>query len=109
MRWLIALLAALAWLFAGLNFAWSATTWSAKASLATERGYHTATLLPSGQVMATGGSNNASNLASVELYAPATNTWSAAGALVSARGSHTATLLSSGQVLVSGGGSNGSV
>src|SRR5674476_269570 len=45
-------------------------TWIAAGSLATARDSHTATLLPSGQVLVAGGSY----LASAERYDPATNT-----------------------------------
>ena len=82
-------------------------TWSAAGSLTTARFYHTATLLPSGQVLVAGGHNSNGGfgfyLASAELYDPATNTWSAAGSLATARLYHTATRLPSGQVLVAGG------
>ena len=79
-------------------------TWSAAGSLITARNAHTATLLPSGQVLVAGGADTGGNaLASAELYDPATNTWSAAGSLTTARNAHTATLLPSGQVLVAGG------
>ncbi len=79
-------------------------TWSAAGSLITARNAHTATLLPSGQVLVAGGADTGGNaLASAELYEPVTNTWSAAGNLAIARDFHTATLLPSGQVLVAGG------
>ena len=64
---------------------------------------HTATLLPSGQVLVAGGLDNSSALASTELYDPTSNTWSAAGSLTTARDAHTATLLPSGKVLIPGG------
>src|SRR5450759_1687778 len=74
-------------------------TWSAAGSLITARAQHTATLLPSGQVLVAGGQDsNTGTLASAELYDPATNTWSVAGSLITAREIHTATLLLSGQV-----------
>jgi hypothetical protein len=76
--------------------------------LNTARAAHTATLLPSGQVLVTGGYDSGGNaLASAELYDPVTNTWGAAGPLATARLGHTATLLPSGQVLVAGGVSYG--
>ena len=84
-------------------------TWSAAGSLATARLSHTATLLPSGQVLVAGGGYNGGVLASAELYDPATNTWSAAGSLATARRLHTATLLPSGQVLVAGGYGNSGI
>src|SRR5450759_78377 len=78
-------------------------TWSAAGNLITPREGHTATLLPSGQVLVAGGYGSSAALASAERYDPATNTWSAAGSLTTARIDHTATLLPSGQVLVAGG------
>ena len=80
--------------------------WEPAGSLASARVLHTATLLPSGQVLVAGGYNGSSGtaLASAELYDPATNTWSAAGSLTTARYSHTATLLPSGQKLLVAGG-----
>ena len=86
-----------------------ATGFTPGASMATARYLHTATLLPSGKVLAAGGFNSSGTLASAELYDPATNRWSAAGALATARGVHTATLLPSGKVLVAGGTNGGSL
>ncbi|MDE2256544.1 MAG: hypothetical protein KGK05_02140 [Xanthomonadaceae bacterium] len=87
-----------------------ANSWSAAGSLAQPRHDHTATLLPSGKVLVTGGeyTDNVSPtiLNSAELYDPASNTWSAAGSLAAARQGHTATLLASGLVLVVGGADN---
>ncbi|PYK68063.1 MAG: hypothetical protein DME45_09090, partial [Verrucomicrobia bacterium] len=83
-------------------------TWIGTGSLATARSGYTATLLPNGKVLVVGGANGNSSsflgeLASVELYDPASGTWMATGNLGVARFSHTATLLSNGQVLVAGG------
>jgi hypothetical protein len=61
---------------------------------------HTASLLPTGQVLVVGGG---SNLASAELYDPGTGNWKSAGSLRLGRIYHTATILSNGQVLVAGG------
>ncbi len=75
-------------------------------SLATARQDHTATLLPNGKVLVAGGytgGNNGIDLASAELYDPATGTWTATGSLALARSLHTATLLLNGKVLVVGG------
>ncbi len=77
-------------------------TWLSAGNLATARSNHTATLLLNGMVLVAGG-YNPGNLASAELYNPATNTWTAAGSLATARSDHTATLLPNGIVLVSGG------
>ncbi len=85
-------------------------TWAATGSLAQARGNHTATLLPSGQVLVVGGEGPSGTLTTAELYDPATGTWSATSSLFEARGNHTATLLPAGQVLVVGGeGSNGAL
>ena len=64
---------------------------------------HTATLLPSGQVLVAGGNNISGFLSSAELYDPASGTWTATGSMSTARIWHTATLLPSGNILVAGG------
>ena len=69
-------------------------------SMATTRWYFTATLLPDGKVLAAAGY---SDLASAELYDPASGTWAATGSLNTARYLPTATLLPNGMVLVAGG------
>lgn len=76
----------------------------ATGAMTTARYIHTATLLPSGAVLVTGGSDNVTPvLASAELYDPAAGTWAPTGAMGSARQEHTATLLPNGKVLVTGG------
>ena len=64
---------------------------------------HTATLLPTGQVLIAGGNLNGGGSSSAELYDPATGTFSATGSMTASRGGHTATLLNSGKVLMVGG------
>ena len=59
---------------------------------------HTATLLPSGQVLVVGGGS-----AQAELYDPASGVWTPTASLATPRSYHTATLLPSGEVLVAGG------
>jgi len=82
----------------------AAGTWSAAGSLATARSGHTATLLSTGRILVTGGTDAAGQpLASAEVYNPAAGTWSATGSLATARSGHTATILSDGRVLVAGG------
>src|SRR5262249_14345261 len=77
--------------------------WSPTGNLASARGFHTATLLPSGTVLVTGGLGPTGPLAKAEVYYPDIGTWSPTGALASTRFFHTATLLPSGKVLVTGG------
>lgn len=77
-------------------------TWSATGRMTTARMFHTATLLPSGKVLVTGGFIGA-YLVSAELYDPVLGTWSLTGSMTTSRNQHTATLLQSGKVLVVGG------
>ncbi len=73
-------------------------------SLATARYNHTATSLPNGKVLVAGGYvGGQGDLASAELYDPASGNWTATGSLVTPRNLHTATLLLNGKVLVVGG------
>jgi N-acetylneuraminic acid mutarotase len=92
------------------NATWSAEvydpasgTWSTAASMASIRGFPTATTLQNGKVLVTGGYSGSSYHASAEVYDPATGTWSTTAPMSSPRGYHTATLLQDGKVLVSGG------
>jgi N-acetylneuraminic acid mutarotase len=72
--------------------------------LKTPRTKHTATLLPNGKVLITGGLKDGTSISAAELYDPATGSWTSAGSFsISPRVTHTATLLSNGKVLVSGG------
>jgi hypothetical protein len=65
------------------------------------RGGHTATLLPNGKVLITGGRSDGS--ASAELFDPVSGTFSATGEMITPRSRHTATLLPDGRVLIAGG------
>jgi hypothetical protein len=80
------------------------------ANLTIARTYHTATLLPNGKVLITGGMDGSYNyLKTAELFDPATGTFTAtSGTMAVTRANHTATLLSNGKVLITGGG-NGSL
>jgi hypothetical protein len=82
-------------------------TWTETGPMSTPRENHTATLLPNGQVLVTGGFGDNGALSSAELYDPATRTWTETNLLNSARSGHTATLLPNVQVLVAGGLGNG--
>ena len=79
--------------------------WIVTGDLTTPRVNHTATLLPTRQVLAAGGGDRTIGglLASAELYDPATGIWTMTGSLTDARRDHTATLLHNGQVLVVAG------
>src|SRR5712691_2194299 len=71
-----------------------------------ERAGHTATLLNSGQVLLSGGTNEAATLTSSLLYDPASQNFrklKVTGSLTTARSNHTSTLLLDGRVLVTGG------
>jgi len=105
MRWLRTARAGLVLLALGLGLPIAhADTWRSAAELTQARGEHTATLLPSGQVLVAGGrGSDATFLANVELYDADRNMWHGAHALAAARANHSATLLPSGKVLVVGG------
>ena len=79
----------------------STGSFSVTGSMAEARTLHTATLLPSGQVLVAGGGNENST---AEVYDPATGTFSITGGMEIGRSGHTATLLPNGSVLVAGGG-----
>ena len=78
------------------------------ATMAVGRAMHTATVLPDGKVLITGGFSSAifpaAALNTAELYDPAVNTFTLLGSRMrSARTSHAAALLLNGQVLLTGG------
>ena len=81
--------------------------WTTTGSMSTAREAHTATLLPNGEVLVTGGiafiSGSPVIFSSAELYNPATGTWTKTSSMSVGREQHTATLLPNGQVLVAGG------
>jgi N-acetylneuraminic acid mutarotase len=80
------------------------------ATMTSTRILHTATLLPNGQVLLTGGIVDSSLVAldSAEVYDPTGNTFAAiATRMTSLRNQHTATLLPNGLVLIAGGSNNG--
>jgi len=84
-------------------------TWSTTGHLGKPRQSHTATLLPNGQVLVTGGYTGIDQFAptygftdTAELYNPATGTWSATSNLHALRNYFAATLLPNGRVLVAG-------
>ena len=70
--------------------------------MTTGRQSHSATLLPDGRVLITGGYAGA-YLASAEIYDPASGTFTATSEMTTRRIAHRATLLSNGSVLITGG------
>lgn len=78
------------------------------ATMRAARSVHTATTLPSGQVLIAGGMQDGwASIDRAELFDPATNTTAELPALGAKRADHTATLLRDGQVLIAGGYDNG--
>lgn len=85
-------------------------TFSTTGHLNVGRWLHTATLLPDGRVLITGGRDNnctgtcpVYSLASAEIYDPSTGIFTPTGTLNLSRFGHNATLLQDGQVLILGG------
>ncbi len=81
--------------------------WHATDSMVTPRAFHTATLLPDGDVLVAGGrvsdGLDGTVLSAAELYDPVSGTWTATDRMNKARWGHVATLLPDGRVLVAGG------
>ncbi|WP_437813381.1 kelch repeat-containing protein [Sorangium sp. So ce1078] len=77
--------------------------WTDARPMQRARAYHTATLLPSGEVLVAGGLYGDEDPANVELYDPEADRWELRTPMRQPRASHAATLLSSGKVLVAGG------
>jgi hypothetical protein len=80
----------------------ASATWSDTGPMKAQQWNGTATLLPDGTVLATGGHGK-----DAELYNPATNRWTATGSLKVDQGTPTATLLPDGKVLIAGGSTPG--
>ncbi|MFH2007580.1 MAG: kelch repeat-containing protein [bacterium] len=64
---------------------------------------HKATLLPNGEVLVTGGTNNGVYLDTALVYNPSADSWRDVGSMSVLRSSHSATLLQDGRVLIVGG------
>jgi len=86
-------------------------TWSFTGSMTAARYYHSAVRLQNGQVLVAGGygseGGTCTDLASAELYNPATGTFTATGSMTMGRGSFVLIVLQNRQVLAAGG-ANGS-
>jgi len=78
------------------------TPWSPAGKLSDMREGHTATMLPNGKVLITGGQGFYGTLKTAELYDPSLNTFSLTGEMFYERSFHTATLLPNGKVLIAG-------
>lgn len=81
-------------------------TWTRGPQMRTARYSHTATPLDDGKVLVLGGNGDAvahSQLASAEIYDPATNGWTPVPDMSVPRVEHSATALPDGRVLVAGG------
>jgi WD40 repeat protein len=73
-------------------------------TMTSARENHTATLLPDGRVLITGGfSDNVGVLDTAELYDPVTGLFSPAGHMTTTRYGHLAAVLGNGDVLIAGG------
>ncbi|TKB73647.1 MAG: hypothetical protein E8D46_07035 [Nitrospira sp.] len=84
--------------------------WSVAGSMSVPRTGHATTLLPTGQVLVTGGWGSRGLTGTAELYDSSTGLWSLAQNMTIARTGHTATVLTNGDVLVAGGyGSGGAL
>ena len=82
----------------------SSGTFTSVSNMTTARSLHSATLLPNGQVLITGGASTSSGiLAGAEVYDPDANTFRSVGTMTTARRMHTATLLPDDTVLIVGG------
>ncbi|MGH2390180.1 MAG: Kelch repeat-containing protein, partial [Chloroflexota bacterium] len=66
--------------------------WTVTSTMDDYRALHTATLLPNGQVLVTGGDTRQGNTADAEIYNPQTGKWNPISPMHDARARHTATL-----------------
>lgn len=78
-------------------------SFSLTGTMTSARENHTATLLPDGRVLITGGVSNDVVLDTAELYDPTTGEFSAAGNMTTTRYGHLAAVLGDGDVLIAGG------
>jgi N-acetylneuraminic acid mutarotase len=79
-------------------------SWKTTGTLTQARTTHTATLLPNGNILLCGGSNQTEGLLNTaELFTPRSGSCSATSSMFYGRALHTASLLPNGQVIVVGG------
>lgn len=79
-------------------------TFTSLPPMTTARQFHTATLLPSGEVLLAGGSTGSGKTDTAELFDPASETFTRVPSnMTMERYGHTATLLQNGKVLIAGG------
>ena len=78
-------------------------TWSSTGSMSKSRSAYSATLLPDGRVLVTGGWDGNSYHSSTEIYDPRTGEWTDAAQMEVLRGSHETFPLPDGRVIVVGG------
>ena len=78
--------------------------WTITGSMNQARSGHTATLLPNGQVLVTGGFiGNNITVSSAEMFDPESGTWSPVASMNTDRATHWATMLLDGRALIVGG------
>jgi len=93
-------------IFGAIGLAQSPGTFTNTGNLSVPRQFHTATLLPNGKVLITGGVVGSTIvLNTAELYDSGSGTFSATGSMTTPRYFHCATLLPDGKVLITGGSS----
>jgi len=83
-------------------------TWISASDMTVARTNHTATLLPNGKVLVTGGLQGYAQDfdRTAEIYDPSADRWTSASPMGVNHFNHTATLLFDGRVLIAGGGVN---
>ncbi|MFA6091712.1 MAG: kelch repeat-containing protein [Elusimicrobiota bacterium] len=82
-------------------------SWALTSPMISSRNYHTAVLLPDGNVLVAGGYDAGGNfLSSAEIYISTAHLWRSIAPMGTARAQHTMTLLHTNKVLVAGGVNN---